>query len=99
VRGNVTVRSAERRCSTGAQFVALSVSLEGGTIDGRIQATGKRCVMVWLYDRALVKDDIVYDAAGNLGFLGDRRGARVRGDVLLTNGHLWATGDIFVTTR
>jgi hypothetical protein len=90
VRGNVIVRSTERRCATGARFVALS--LEGGTIDGRVEAAGKRCVMVWLYDRAVVRGDIVYKAGGNLGFLGNRRGARVRGDVLLTKGHLWATG-------
>jgi hypothetical protein len=90
VRGNVIVRNTEQRCATGARFVALS--LEAGTIDGRIEAAGKRCVMVWLYDRAIVKRAVFYSAAGNLGFLGDRRGARVRGDVLLRNGHLYATG-------
>lgn len=90
VTGDVTVRRTDRRCGAGSKFVALS--LEGGTIDGRVIATGRRCVMVWLYDGAVVKGDIAYRAAGNLGFLGDRSGARVRGDVLVEGGHLWATG-------
>lgn len=90
VKGNVTVRSIDRRCGAGSRFVALS--LEGGTIDGRVVTVGKRCVMAWLYDGALVKGDVVYKAAGNLGFLGDRSGAKVRGDVLVQGGHLWATG-------
>jgi hypothetical protein len=90
VEGNVMVRSADRRCATPVDFVALS--LKGGRIDGRVDATGKKCVMVWLFDGAVVGKTIVYGASGNLGFLGDRRGARVRGDVLLTNGLLWAIG-------
>jgi hypothetical protein len=90
VKGNVTVRSADRRCATASEYVALS--LEGGRIDGDVHAAGKRCVMVWLFDGAAVDGGIVYGAAGNLGFLGDRGGARVGGDVLLEKGHLWATG-------
>jgi hypothetical protein len=90
VRGNVTVRSTDRRCGTPSRYVALS--LKGGRIDGRVYAAGKRCVMVWLFDGGLVKGGIVYQAAGNLGFLGDHRGARVRGNVLLKKGLLWATG-------
>lgn len=90
VKGDVTVRSADRRCATGSRFVALS--LERGRIDGQVVTAGKRCVMAWLYDGAVVNGDIVYRAAGNLGFLGDRNGAKVRGNVLVKSGHLWATG-------
>jgi hypothetical protein len=90
VKGNVTVRSTDRRCGKASRYVALS--LKGGRIDGRIRAVGKPCVMVWLFDRGLVKGGIVYRAAGNLGFLGDHRGASVRGSVLLKGGLLWATG-------
>jgi hypothetical protein len=90
VKGNVTVRSSDRRCARAADYVALS--LKGGTIDGRVNATGKQCVMVWIFDGGLVKGSIDYRAAGNLGFLGDRRGARVRGNVLVKNGRLWAIG-------
>jgi hypothetical protein len=90
VKGNVTVQSADRRCGRGSHNVALS--LKGGKIDGSIRAAGKQCVMVWLFDRGLVRGGIVYRARGNLGFLGDRRGARVRGNVLLKSGLLWATG-------
>lgn len=90
VTGNVTVRSTDRRCATASEYVALS--LEGGRIDGNVHAAGKRCVMVWLFDGGVVDGGIVYAAAGNLGFLGDRGGARVDGDVLLENGYLWATG-------
>jgi hypothetical protein len=90
VKGNVTVRSTDRRCGQASRYVALS--LRGGTIDGSVNAAGRRCVMVWLYDGARVNGGIVYRAAGNLGFLGNHRGARVRGKVLLENGLLWATG-------
>jgi hypothetical protein len=90
VRGNVTVRNTDSRCATASQYVALS--LEGGTISGDVYASGRRCVMVWLLDGAVVDGDIVYRAAGNLGFLGDHEGARIGGDVFLQNGQLWATG-------
>ncbi len=90
VKGNVTVRSTDRRCGKGSHYVALS--LKGGRIDGSVRAAGRQCVMVWLFDRGLVKGGIVYRARGNLGFLGDHRGARVRGNVLLKSGLLWATG-------
>lgn len=90
VKGNVTVRNADRRCATGSRYVALS--LKGGRIDGQVEAAGKKCVMVWLFDGAIVRGEIVYEAAGNLGFLGDRAGARIRGNVLLKKGLLWATG-------
>ncbi len=90
VRGNVTVRSRDRRCAKVSRYVALA--LKGGRIDGSVRAAGKQCVMVWLFDRGLVKGGIVYRAAGNLGFLGDHRGTRVRGNVLLKSGLLWATG-------
>jgi len=90
VKGNVIVRNIGRRCAKGADFVALS--LKGGRIDGRVEATGKQCVMVWLYDGALVNGRIVYRAAGNLGFLGDHSGARVRANVRVEKGLLWATG-------
>jgi hypothetical protein len=90
VRGNVMVRSTDRRCAKVSRYVALA--LKGGTIDGSVRAAGKQCVMVWLFDRGLVKGGIVYRAAGNLGFLGDERGAQVRGNVLLKGGLLWATG-------
>jgi hypothetical protein len=90
VKGNVTVRSTDRRCGKASRYVALA--LKGGRIDGSVRAAGKACVMVWLFDSGLVKGGIVYRAAGNLGFLGDRRGARVRGNVLLKSGLLWATG-------
>jgi hypothetical protein len=90
VKGNVTVRSDASRCTTGAQYVALA--LKGGRIEGDVSAAGKRCVMVWLFDGAVVRGNITYKAAGNLGFLGDGLGARVRGDVLLDRGNLWATG-------
>jgi hypothetical protein len=90
VKGNVTVRNTDRPCATGSRYVALS--LKGGKIDGHVEAAGKQCVMVWLFDRAVVKGEIVYEAAGNLGFLGDRTGARIRGNVLLKKGQLWATG-------
>lgn len=90
VRGNVTVRSVGRECTATSDYVGLS--LKGGRIDGRVRAAGNECVMVWLFDRALVQGSIIYTAAGNLGFLGDRRGARVRGNVLLKKGLLWAIG-------
>jgi hypothetical protein len=90
VKGNVTVRSTDRRCAKASRYVALA--LKGGRIDGSVRAAGKQCVMVWLFDRGLVKGGIVYRARGNLGFLGDRRGARVRSNVLLKSGLLWATG-------
>ena len=90
VKGNVTVRSTDRRCGKASRYVALS--LKGGRIDGRVNAAGKECVMVWLFDGGRVKGGIVYRAAGNLGLLGDHRGARVRGNVLLKKGLLWATG-------
>jgi hypothetical protein len=90
VKGNVTVQSTDRRCEKASRYVALS--LKGGRIDGRIEAAGRSCVMVWLFDRGVVRGGIVYRAAGNLGFLGDHGGARVRGNVLLKNGLLWATG-------
>jgi hypothetical protein len=90
VKGSVTVRNADGRCTTGSRYVALS--LKGGSIDGQVEAAGKKCVMVWLFDGAIVKGKIVYEAAGNLGFLGDRTGARIRGNVLLEKGLLWATG-------
>jgi hypothetical protein len=90
VKGNVTVRNTDRRCGKGSHYVALS--LKGGRIDGSVRAAGKPCVMVWLFDRGLVRGGIVYRAGGNLGFLGDRRGALVRGNVLLRSGLLWATG-------
>jgi hypothetical protein len=90
VRGNVVVRSADRGCGKASRYVALS--LNGGRIDGRVTAAGKQCVMVWLFDGGVVKGGIRYQAAGNLGFLGDHRGARVHGNVLLQGGLLWATG-------
>jgi hypothetical protein len=90
VKGNVTVRSTDRRCAKATRYVALAV--KGGRIDGDVRAAGRQCVMVWLFDRGLVKGGIIYRAAGNLGFLGDYRGARVRGNVLLRSGLLWATG-------
>jgi hypothetical protein len=90
VKGNVTVRSTDRRCASASRYVALAV--KGGRIDGYVRAAGRHCVMVWLFDRGLVKGGIIYRAAGNLGFLGDYRGARVRGNVLLKSGLLWATG-------
>jgi hypothetical protein len=90
VKGNVTVRSTDRRCAKASRYVALAV--KGARIDGYIRAAGRECVMVWLYDRGLVRGGIIYSAAGNLGFLGDHRGARVRGNVVLKKGLLWATG-------
>jgi hypothetical protein len=90
VKGNVTVRSTERRCAKASRYVALAV--KGGRIDGYVRAAGRHCVMVWLFDRGLVKGGIIYGAGGNLGFLGDYRGARVRGNVVLKSGLLWATG-------
>jgi hypothetical protein len=90
LKGNVTVRSTDRRCAKATRYVALAV--KGGRIDGDVRAAGRQCVMVWLFDRGLVKGGIIYRAAGNLGFLGDYRGARVRGNVLLRSGLLWATG-------
>jgi hypothetical protein len=90
VKGNVTVRSSDRRCAKASRYVALA--LKGGRVDGWVRAAGRRCVMVWLFDRGLVRGGIIYRAAGNLGFLGDYRGARVRGNVLLKSGLLWATG-------
>ena len=90
VTGDVRVRNQGRSCTRGSDYVALS--LTGGRIDGIVDAAGRRCVMVWLYDGAVVNGSIVYRASGNLGFLGDRRGARVRGSVLLGSGRIWATG-------
>ncbi len=90
VEGNVTVQNDDPSCETRPPFVALD--LEGGTIEGNVKAAGKRCVMVWLVDNATVNGNIIYEAEGNLGFLGDFAGARVHGNVLLKNGLLWATG-------
>lgn len=88
VTGDVTVRNES--CETQEPVTALS--LDGGSVKGDVRAVGNLCAMVWLYDGASVGGDIVYEAAGNLGFLGDGAGAAVHGDVLLRGGLLWATG-------
>lgn len=88
VTGDVTVRN--QSCETQGPVTALS--LDGGSIEGDVHAVGELCVMVWLYDGGSVGGDIVYEAAGNLGFLGDAAGATVHGDVLLRGGLLWAAG-------
>jgi hypothetical protein len=90
VTGNVTVRNEDPQCDTRPPFVALD--LEGGAIEGNVKAAGRRCVMVWLVDNATVSGNVIYEAEGNLGFLGDLAGATVRGNVLLKDGLLWATG-------
>jgi hypothetical protein len=93
VKGNVTVRNDDPACDSRPPFVALDV--EGGTIEGNVKAVGSSCVMVWLVDDATVNGNVIYQAEGNLGFLGDRAGATVHGNVLLRNGLLWSTGASF----
>jgi hypothetical protein len=90
VKGDVTVHNDDPACNSRPPFVALA--LEGGTIEGNVKAAGSRCVMVWLVDDATVNGNVIYQAEGNLGFLGDRSGATVHGNVLLKGGVLWATG-------
>lgn len=48
--------------------------------------------MVFLEDGARVGGDVVYRAAGNLGFLGDVEGARIEGSLRLEGGRLRAHG-------
>ena len=90
VKGDVTVLNDDPRCRTRPPFVALD--LQGGTVEGNVIASGEACVMSWLGDGAQVEGTIAYAAEGNLGFLGERAGATVDGNVLLGGGLLWATG-------
>lgn len=48
--------------------------------------------MVFLEDGARVAGDVIYQAGGNLGFLGEAQGAWVGGSVHLKGGRLWAHG-------
>lgn len=90
VKGDVQVLNDDPRCHTRPPFVALD--LRGGTVEGNVIAFGEACVMAWLGDGAQVKGTIAYAAEGNLGFLGERAGTTVDGNVLLGGGRLWATG-------
>jgi hypothetical protein len=90
VNGSVTVRDVSDACTKRTLLTAINVV--GGTIEGDIHAEGRRCVMVWLRDGALVEGNIDYRARGNLGFLGNEDGATVTGDVRAGNGTLFATG-------
>ena len=90
VRGNVTVRDVGDACVKREVLTAINVI--GGTIEGDIRAEGRRCVMVWLRDGSRVEGSIVYQARGNLGFLGKDDGATVTGDVRVGTGTLFATG-------
>lgn len=91
VAGDLIVRDTSGECVK--REVLTGVHVIGGTIEGSIRAEGRRCVMVWLRDGALVGGDIDYGARGNLGFLGDGSGATVKGNVVVRSGRLWATGD------
>jgi hypothetical protein len=91
VEGDVVVRDTSEDCAK--REVLTAVHVIGATIEGSIQAEGRRCVMVWLRDDAHVGGDIVYGAHGDLEFLGDETGATVEGDVIVLGGQLRATGD------
>jgi hypothetical protein len=91
VQGNVTVRDERAQCNENDAITAVDVV--GGTVEGDIVALGGACVMVFLEDGARVAGDVVYQASGNLGFLGNADGAWVGGSVLLQGGRLWAHGD------
>lgn len=90
VKGSVTVRDESPNCDGEEALTAVDVV--GGTVEGDVQALGRRCVMVFLEDGARIEGDVIYGAGGNLGFLGNAAGGSVGGDVLLGNGHLWAHG-------
>lgn len=90
VQGNVTVRDESAPCEKNEALTA--VDIVGGTVEGNIVALGSACVMVFLEDGARVGGDVIYRAAGNLGFLGKAQGAWVGGSVVLEGGHLWAHG-------
>lgn len=90
VTGDVTVRDFADACTKRKVLTAINVV--GGTVEGDIHAEGRRCVMVWLRDGAHVQGNILYEAKGNLGFLGEDVGASVEGDVVSRGGQLWATG-------
>jgi hypothetical protein len=90
VKGNVTVRDVSDACTKRTLLTAINVV--GGTIEGDIQAEGRRCVMVWVRDGSRVEGNIDYQARGNLGFLGNEEGATVTGDVRAGSGTLFATG-------
>lgn len=90
VEGTVTVRDVSDACTK--RNVLTGINVVGGTIEGDVHAEGRRCVMVWLRDGASVSGNILYEARGNLGFLGKGEGASVRGNVVSTGGQLWATG-------
>jgi hypothetical protein len=91
VEGDVVVFDDSEECTK--REVLTAVHVIGGTIEGSIQAEGRRCVMVWLRDDAHVGGDVVYGAQGNLAFLGDGTGATVEGDVTVLGGRLSAAGD------
>jgi hypothetical protein len=87
VQGDVTLRDGATECDA-----PTAVDVVRGTVEGDIRALGGTCVMVFLRDGAIVGGDVIYQADGNLGFLGRSVGASVQGSVLLEGGLLWATG-------
>lgn len=79
----------------GPQLTAAN--LIGGSVVGNVKSSRGRCAMVWLRDGSTVGGNVIYRAAGNLGFLDapgalKHPGATVRGNVILKGGRLWATG-------
>jgi hypothetical protein len=103
VDGNVTVMDPSTACheppaGVGQQGPQLTAAnLIGGSVLGNIKSSGGRCAMVWLRDGSVVDGNVIYRAAGNLGFLDvpgalEHPGATVRGNVILKGGRLWATG-------
>lgn len=100
VQGHVQVFDDSDACNTRPPFTA--VELAGGKVLGNIKSEGNKCAMVWLRDGAfvdstgasLVGGNVVVDAPGNLGFLGNGQGARVRGNSILNaaGSLLFATG-------
>jgi hypothetical protein len=92
VKGNVTVRDETLAADYTACDALTAINVVGGRIEGNVRAAGGPCAMVWLRDGAEVAGDVIFQAGGNLGFLGDAAGATVHGNVLLGDGFLWSTG-------
>lgn len=89
VQGNVAVVDETEMCTSRPPFTALE--LAGGTIEGNVRSTGNACAMIWLRDGTWVGGDgastvdrnVIVQAPGNLGFLGNGAGAIVEGNAIL----------------
>lgn len=89
VQGNVAVTDETEACNARPPFTALE--LAGGTVEGNVHSTGNRCAMIWLRDgtwvggdeASTVQGNVIVEAPGNLGFLGNGPGAIVEGNAIL----------------